>query len=141
MRRLSRGKQILLYVAPFPALAFFKLWAASGPGPGKLLAVSALLTAYCGGVILLARRWDKPTYFDWVIAGYFVLLSALLLLFQDSVARSLRQYSVSGVYACLFAAACFPPLLGLDPFTSHYAKKRTPKILWTSQPLCASTAL
>ncbi len=42
----------------------------------------------------------------------------------------LTAYAVTGIYATLLAAAIIPPLLGFDPFTYHYAKKRTPPRFW-----------
>ena len=130
MKPLSRLRQLFLYVAPFPALAFFKIWASLEPSPESLTFVSLLLWGYSLFIILIARKWDQPTYFDWVIGGYFSLVSAFLVLFPDFSAPFFRRYAVTGIYACLFAAAFFPPLLGLDPFTYHYGKKSTPQDLW-----------
>ena len=71
MKQLSKPKQIFLYVAPFPALAFFKIWASTNTTPGNLLIVALAMLAYCAMVIGIARRWDKPGYFDWAIFLYF----------------------------------------------------------------------
>ena len=130
MKKLSKPKQIFLYVAPFPALAFFKIWAASGPQPGSLTIIALAMLAYCGLMIAIAYRWDKPAYFDWAVTGYFALVSCSLLLWPLSASAFFARYAVSGIYACLFAAAFFPPLLGMDPFTYHYAKKYTPQDAW-----------
>ena len=42
----------------------------------------------------------------------------------------LSEYAVTGIYVCMFAAAFVPPILGLDPFTYHYAKKYAPQAVW-----------
>jgi hypothetical protein len=127
---LSRSRRLFLYSAPFPALAFFKIWASFEPSSASLTLVSLVLLFYCLAVLVIARRWDKPTYFDWVITIYFAAIF-LALLFQPTAAgHFLSRYSVTGIYACLFAAAFFPPLVGMDPFTYHYAKKSTPRDLW-----------
>ena len=130
MKRLSRGKQLLLYAGPFPALAFFKLWASSSRSPGSLEIVAFCMVAFCALIIFVAYRWDKPSYFDWTIGAYFAVISLFLVVWPDSANRFLAQYSVTGIYVCLFVAAFCPPLCGMDPFTYHYAKKYTPESAW-----------
>lgn len=126
----SRGQQIFLYIGAFPTLAFFKIWASTGRDPGSLLAVSCAMLIYCACVLVLARRWDKPTYFDWAICAYFLVLSLALGLWPKAAGAILTEYAVTGIYVCLFSAAFFPPILGFDPFTYHYAKKSAPKAVW-----------
>jgi putative sterol carrier protein len=132
MENLSKAKQGFLYVAPFPALAFFKVWAASGRATASLVMVALLMLAYCAAVVVIAYRWDKPTYFDWAVAAYFALISGVLLLWPESAGRIVGRYGVTGIYTCLFAAAFFPPLLGMAPFTYHYAKKYSPPEVWNN---------
>lgn len=121
---------IVLAVAPFPALVFFKFWAAPGRDPGTLLVVACAMLAYCLLVIGLAYRWDKPSYFDWAVAVYFLLASVSLAVWPGAAGRMFARYSVTGIFLCLFVAALFPTLVGMDPFTYHYAKKYTPKDVW-----------
>ena len=127
---MSRPRRLFLTIAPFPALAFFKIWASFEPSAPSLTLVSLLLLAYCLVVLAIARRWDKPTYFDWVIAAYFAVIFLSLVAWPDSAGFFHSRYSVTGIYACFFTAAFFPPLLGMDPFTYHYAKKYTPRDYW-----------
>ena len=121
---------ILLAIAPFPALVFFKFWAAPGRDPGTLLAVACAMLAYCLLVIGLAYRWDKPSYFDWAVGVYFLFASVSLAIWPGAAGRVFARYSVTGIFLCLFVAAFFPPLVRMDPFTYHYAKKYTPKDVW-----------
>lgn len=130
MNDLSKSKRILLNAGPFPALAFFKIWAASAPTLNSLTIVAVLMLLFCVIVLWFARRWDEPSYFDWTVAGYFTVLSILLAGWPESAGAFLSSYSVTGIYSCLFAAAFFPPLFGMDPFTYHYAKKTTPQTFW-----------
>jgi len=85
---------------------------------------------YCGFVIWLAARWDRPSYFDWAVAAYFAAVTLSFLLMPEAAGEFFQNYSVTGIYACLFAASFLPPLFGLDPFTYHYAKKTTPEMFW-----------
>jgi len=127
---LTRPQQIFLYIAPFPALAFFKIWASLGREPGSLLIAACAMLVYCAAVVALARRWDKPTYFDWAVGAYFLLITVSLALWPGVIGAILSRYAVTGIYLCMFAAAFVPPVLGLDPFTYHYAKKYAPKAVW-----------
>ena len=130
MQTLTKARQIFLYIAPFPALAFFKVWASLGRDPGSLLIAACAMLGYCICIVILARRWDKPTYFDWAIFGYFLVISLSLALWPQAAGAVLTEYAVTGIYVTLFAAAFVPPLLGMDPFTYHYAKKYTPQAVW-----------
>ena len=109
MESLSRPRRLFLSIAPFPALAFFKIWASFEPSSSSLTLVSGLLLAYCLVVLGIARRWDKPTYFDWVIAAYFAVIFLSLGTWPDSAGPFLSLFSVTGIYACLFTAAFSPP--------------------------------
>ncbi len=127
---LNKARQIFIYIAPFPPLAFFKIWASLGQSADALFTVACLMLLYCGFVIWLAARWDRPGYFDWAVAAYFAVVALSLLLMREAAGEFFENYSVTGIYACLFAAAFLPPLFRLDPFTYHYAKKSIPKAFW-----------
>ena len=127
---MNKAQQIFLHIAPFPPLAFFKIWGSFGQGPTALFYVSSLMLLYCGFVIWLASRWDRPSYFDWAVSAYFAAVTLSLLLMPEAAGEFFKNYSVTGIYACLFTAAFLPPILGMDPFTYHYAKKFTPEMFW-----------
>ena len=130
MENRSKAKQIFLYVAPFPALAFFKIWASGEPSAQTLLWVAAAMLTYGVIILIIASRWDRPSYFDWAVTAYFALITAALSIWPESARHLIPRYAVTGIYACLFSASFFPPLFGLDPFTYHYAKKSTPRVFW-----------
>jgi multimeric flavodoxin WrbA/putative sterol carrier protein len=126
----TRAQQIFLYIAPFLALALFKIWASLGREPASLLIAAAAMLVYCSAVVALAKHWDKPTYFDWAVGAYFFVITVFLALWPGAAGAIVSQYAVTGIYCCLFAAAFVPPLLGLEPFTYHYAKKYAPRAVW-----------
>jgi putative sterol carrier protein/FMN-dependent NADH-azoreductase len=132
VRKLSKAKQIFLYVASFPALILFQVWVRPDRTPESLLIMASSLLAYCALIILISYRWDKPGYFDWAMAGYFMAISAALLLWPEDASEYLRHYAATGIYVSLFTAAFLPPLLGMDPFTFHYAKKSAPPEAWNN---------
>jgi putative sterol carrier protein len=130
MKILSKPKRYFLYVAPAPALIFFKIYASYSHEPGHLLLVACLLFIYCLLVVWIAMQWDKPSYFDWITSVYFGLAAISLLSFPGTACHFLGKYGVTGIYLCLFSVAFFPPLMKKDPFTYHYAKKTTPAAYW-----------
>ena len=130
MREISKAKQFFLHAGPFPALIFFQVWAPAGRTPENLFISALLMLAYCVLILVIASRWDRPGYFDWAITGYFAVVCGLLLFWPDRFAGFLGYYAATGIYLFLFAAAFFPPLLGMDPFTYHYAKKSAPPESW-----------
>jgi len=139
MKPLSSPRELFLTVAPFPALAFLKIWGSLGPSTGSLTFVSLLLWGYSLFIIGIAQKWDQPTYFDWVIGGYFSLVTVLLILFPDFSGPFFRHYAVTGIYACLFSAAFFPPVLAWTPSPSITPRNRPPGIFGKTLFLSAST--
>ncbi len=132
MPGLTKFLRIFLYIAPFPALVFFKVWTSLGRDTHSLLIAACAMFIYCLFVLGLAARFDKPSYFDWTICGYFLALILSLALWPETTGEIVTEYAVTGIYLCLFIAAFFPPILGMDPFTYHFAKKSAPKAVWSS---------
>ncbi len=130
MKPLSKSRRIFLFTASFLPPVCFKFWVASGPAPAEMTMAALLMTTCCAAIIGIAYRWDKPSYFDWAIAGYFAVVSLALMLWPTGAMAALSGYSITGIYLCLFAAAFVPPLLGMEPFTYYYAKRRTPEDAW-----------
>lgn len=130
MKEIGKTRQIFLYAAPFVPLAFFKIWSSLGPTPKAMTVTAWVILVYFIGLIIVSFRIDKPTYFDWVIGAYFAIMALGLLLWREMATSIIMAYPVTGIYACLFAAAFLPPLFGFPPFTYHYAKKFAPESVW-----------
>ncbi len=126
----GRFRQLFLNIAPFLALGAFKIWSSLGQTGGVLLPAALAMLALCIFILFIASRWDRPNYFDWAVTFFFAAVSAFLLIAPQMAGEFLFRYPVTGIYAVLFAAAFFPPLLGMDPFTYAYAKKRAPREFW-----------
>ncbi|MBW1841489.1 MAG: SCP2 sterol-binding domain-containing protein, partial [Deltaproteobacteria bacterium] len=80
--------------------------------------------------LIIAIRWDKPGYFEWVTAGYFGIVFIFLLFWPNFGGKVFARYAVTGIFVCLFSAAFFPPIAGMEPFTCHYARGSTPMAHW-----------
>jgi multimeric flavodoxin WrbA len=132
VKKLTKTRQTFLYAAPFLPLAFFKIWVSANPEPAGLAVAACAMFAYGIIVLWIAYRWDKPTHFDWAITVYFAIASGTLILWPSYAGDFFLHYPVTGVYACLFSAAFLPPILGLEPFTYHYAKKYSPEAVWNN---------
>ncbi len=128
--KLSKAKTSFLNLASFPALIFFQVWATPARAPEAMTALAFVMLAWCIGILWVAYRWDKPGYFDWAITVYFIAVSGFLLISPESARALISRYAATGVFVCLFSAAFFPPLLGMEPFTCHFAKKASPPESW-----------
>jgi hypothetical protein len=134
MNILSKPKKYFLNTAVIPALIVFKIWTTSTANPSSFFIISGIMFFYCLFIIFIAYRWDKPGYFDLVISGYFFFIYISMYLSTVFTAIQLKKYGVTLIYSCLFLAAFFPPLVKMDPFTMHYAKKTAPEEFW-EEPL------
>lgn len=126
----NRIRRLFLNIAPFLALAIFKIWASLGQSNEFMMPVALAMLAVCISILVFAFRWDRPKYFDWAVTAYFSIVSIFFVIDSSLAGALLSRYPVSGIYAVLFAAAFLPPLIGLDPFTYQYAKQKTPKEFW-----------
>jgi len=129
---LTNTRQTFLYILPLSALVFFTFRASLDRGSGSLLTVACGMLIFCVLFLALAGRWDKPSYIDWTVSAYFLLVLQFLALWPEFTAGILTEYAVAGAYLCLFSAAFFPSVFGLQPLSCHYAKKRTPPEFWSS---------
>ena len=126
----NRIRRLFMNIAPFLALAVFKIWSSLGQTAEALLPVALAMLAFCVVTLIMAFRWDRPGYFDWAVTVFFAAISAFLLIDPPTAGAFLFRYPVTGIYTVLFAASFLPPLFGMDPFTYQYAKKRAPEQFW-----------
>jgi hypothetical protein len=70
MNKVQKTTERFLLFASFIPLASFKIWASTPRLVASLLTVACIMAVVCIGIIILAYRFDKPTYFDWVISTY-----------------------------------------------------------------------
>jgi hypothetical protein len=127
---LSKTKQIFLIFASLVVLVAYQVWRIPDRPADVLLAGAIVALTLCTAVIAMARRWDKPAYFDWSIAGYLAVMTLLLFAKPDQAKFFLRNYSEVGIYGSFLIATFFPPLFGLPPFTFHYVRKKIPQAYW-----------
>jgi hypothetical protein len=130
MNRAHKAIERFLLFASFIPLASFKIWA-STPRPNEsLLTIACIMVFICAGIIIIAYRIDKPSYFDWAICAYFISIALLLYLMPDIGRKIITHYAVTGIYLTLFMASFIPPVMGMEPFTSQFARKTSPPEVW-----------
>lgn len=126
----NRIRRLFLNVAPFLAIAFFKIWSSLGQTADVLMPAALAMLVFCVFILIVAYRWDRPNYFDWAVTAFFAVISASLLIAPRAAGEFLFRYPVTGIYAIMLATAFLPPLFGFDPFTYHYAKKKAAREYW-----------
>jgi len=130
---MNRGQKTMERILPFAAfipLASFKIWASTPRPAESLLRVACIMAIVCIGIIILAYRLDKPSYFDWAISAYFIAAALLLSLMPQTGRKIFTNYAVTGIYLSLFLASFLPPVMGMEPFTQHFARKTAPPEVW-----------
>jgi len=90
-KSVSKARQTFLYAAPFFPLVIFKICAGVNLAPESLTFAACAMLVWCLILLVLAYRWDKPSYFDWVITAYFAVAYVTLLLCPGHGSRFLRQ--------------------------------------------------
>ncbi len=130
MTKVQKTMERFLLFAPFIPLASFKIWASTPRPVASLLTAACIMAAVCIGIIILAYRVDKPSYFDWAISAYFITAALLLSLLPEIGRTIFTNYAVTGIFLCLFLASFLPPVMGMEPFTYHFARKTAPPEVW-----------
>ena len=130
MNREHKTIEHFLLIAAFIPLASYKIWASTSRPNESLLTVACIMVFICIGIIILAYRIDKPSYFDWAICAYFISTVLLLFLMPDTGRKMITNYAVTGIYLILFLVSFIPPIIGMEPFTAHFARKTSPPEVW-----------
>lgn len=76
------------------------------------------------------RRQDRASIIEKSMFGYIILAATALWLWPEGLGRLLAAYPVVSLYAVFFVSVAGPPLLGREPFTEHFARRRTPPEVW-----------
>jgi putative sterol carrier protein len=117
------------------------------PGILPILLVSALMTAgfstgfsapvmRTASLIMLiilaaalpaARKLEGVSPIAWAMAAYLGLSAIGFWLWPSGLGRALSLFPLSVLYLLLFLTAALPQLAGKPPFTTFFAKKRTPE--------------
>jgi multimeric flavodoxin WrbA/putative sterol carrier protein len=87
---------------------------------------SLFLVLLMGPTVYLLRRRDRASVIEKTMFAYLVFAGAGFWLWSEGLGWILAAYPETLLYAFFFLAAAIPPLLGREPFTEHFARRRTP---------------
>lgn len=76
------------------------------------------------------KRKDRASVIDKTMFGYIVLAAIGFWIWPDGLGRLLAAYPAVSLYAVFLVAVAVPPVLGREPFTEHFARRRTPPEVW-----------
>ena len=76
------------------------------------------------------KRKDRASVIEKTMFSYIVLAAIGFWLWPDGLGRLLATYPAASLYAIFLVAVAVPPVLGREPFTEHFARRRTPPEVW-----------
>lgn len=121
--------QLVLSLRAWPSVAVFFLLR---HGYGDIMAITAALM-YALGFLVLARRHHRQSALDLAVLCSWVIWLAAFALAPLQTEWHLNHHFTTLLYLCLLGAAVAPPLLGKEPFTSAFARRRTDPAVWQSR--------
>lgn len=118
----------ILALAPWISIIVYQLlgWT-SGFQPEVMQPLSLGLCLGLAPVIWYRRLVRQASDLEPAITAYFGLVFLGFCLFPENLARAM---SAAALYGVFFLMAAVPPLWGREPFTSHFARRQTPRTLW-----------
>lgn len=90
-----------------------------------VLAVCVLLVP----ALATLRRVGIGSALEVGLVGFVVASTALLWVLPPSDGQVLRQFSLPGLQAVLCLVAVAPVLIGREPFTAYYARRKVPEMV------------
>lgn len=96
----------------------------SVPGMRTIGLISVIAAAAC--LAVLGKRGGASPI-AWTMSAYLALGAGAFWLWPASLGRVLGTYPLSALYLLLLITAAAPQLVGLEPFTTFFAKRRTPE--------------
>jgi len=123
--------RIYFILGAWPSIPIF--WAGF-LGPGISLQRAAFRSLLYALIYLFAAyRRNRQTKIDITLTLYWAV-GFMLTFIDGSIGEMvLIQQSTTVLYALFFAMALFPVLLGAEPFTMAFARRRTPEIYWKTE--------
>lgn len=88
--------------------------------------LTLFLVLLMGPTLYLLKRRDRASVIEKTMFAYLVLAGAGVWFWPEGLGRIVAAYPETMLYAFFFIAVAVPPLLGREPFTEHFARRRTP---------------
>jgi putative sterol carrier protein len=121
MKKLIDALPILLLAA------FLTAGFSSGFAPGVMRPASLVVIVVLALTLTLLRKSNSVSPISWTMSAYLVLGAVGFWLWPSGLGRAISIYPLPLLYLLLLLIATAPQLFGLEPFTTFFAKRRTPE--------------
>ncbi len=118
----------LLSILPIVLLsAFMTAGFASGFSIPVMRTSSLIIIVVLAIALAILRKRNAVTPIAWAMSAYLTLGAIGFWLWPTGLGRALSIYPLPILYLLLLITASAPQLMGMEPFTTFFAKKRTPE--------------
>ena len=107
--------------------AFLTIGFASGFSPALMRMASLVIIILLAIALLILRKRSGASPITWTMSAYLALSFVGFWLWPSGLGRVLSIFPLPMLYFLLLITAAAPQLLGLEPFTTFFAKRRTPE--------------
>ncbi len=83
-----------------------------------------------GPILYFLKQQDRASVIEKAMFGYIVLSALGFWFWPDGLGRFLGSFRAASLYAVVFVAVAVPPLVGREPFTERFARRKTPPEVW-----------
>lgn len=112
--------------------AFLTIGFASGFSPALMRMASLVIIILLAIALLILRKRSGASPITWTMSAYLALSFVGFWLWPSGLGRVLSIFPLPMLYLLLLITAATPQLLGLEPFTTFFAKRRTPEAVQTT---------
>lgn len=124
---------VILSILPIALVsAFLTAGFASGFSPGLMRTASLAVIILLALALLILRKRGGASPITWTMSAYLALGFIGFWLWPSGLGRVLSIFPLPMLYLLLLITAAAPQLVGLEPFTTYFAKKRTPEAVQTT---------
>lgn len=92
--------------------------------------VTTVLTLIIVGTVFMLNRKGLASAIEKSFTIFICIASIVFWVAPASLGPVLAAYSAAILYGVLFLAAAVPPLVGGEPFTTHFARRKNPEAVW-----------
>ena len=107
--------------------AFLTVGFASGFSPALMRMASLVIIILLAIALLILRKRSGASPITWTMSAYLALSFVGFWLWPSGLGRVLSVFPLPMLYLLLLITAAAPQLLGQEPFTTFFAKRRTPE--------------
>lgn len=121
----------LLAIIPTIVIVFYMVGGAVQDFRMKTMRpLSLFLLLVMAPTLYLLKREDRASVIEKAMFGYIFLAAAAFWVWPEGLGGVLVTHPVASLYLVFFTAVAAPPILGREPFTAYFARRRTSPEVW-----------